>query len=213
MSDPALSGNTRVTRDDWITAALATLIRDGSAEVKVQKLAQALQVSRSSFYWYFKDRDDLLDVLLDHWLTTNTQPVVNAAALPAATITAALCNVFAAFLDPARFDTRLDFAIRDWARRDPRVRQVLDRSDTARIGALCDMFGRFGYADMAALARARIVYYMQIGYNDADLHEPMADRLRLLPDYLRAYTGTEPDPAEVAAFRAMAAGFDTGDPT
>ncbi len=211
MGDAGLTGNTKVTRDDWIAAALATLIHDGIDQVKVQKLAESMQVSRSSFYWYFKDRDDLLQVLLDHWLATNTREIVAAARAPAQTVTQAVCNVFAGFIDPERFDTKLDFAIRDWARRDPAVRAVLDQSDAQRIGALRDMFARFDYPAPEALARARIAYYMQIGYNDADLHEPMQDRLTLLGEYLYAYTGQRPQASEIADFRAWAARFETGD--
>ena len=201
MTD-ALTGNTKVTRDDWIEAALTTLIAHGVEQVKVQKLAIKMQVSRSSFYWYFKGRDDLLNVLLEHWLATNTHQVIEAAEAPAPTITKAVCNVFAAFVDPARFNTHLDFAIRDWARRDTKIRAVLERSDTQRIGALEAMFARHNYPQPEALARARIAYYMQIGYNDADLDEPMSDRLTLLPEYLFAYTGLRPSDEEVEEFRA-----------
>ena len=54
--------------------------------------------------------------------------------------------------------------------------------------------------DLDAITRARILYFMQIGYNDAELHEPMAERLKLLPFYLSAFTGREPRPREVTEF-------------
>lgn len=203
-----LAGNTRVTREDWVNTALEVLIADGVERVKVLSLAEKMSVSRSSFYWYFKSRQDLLDVLLDEWMSTNTAVVIEAAEAPAPTITAAICNVFAGFIDPARFNTKLDFAIRDWARRDAIVRSVLERSDAHRIGALEAMFARFGYAPDEALARARVAYYMQIGYNDADLAEPMADRLRLLPQYLFTYSGVQPLAEEVEKLRAWSKTLD-----
>ena len=202
MGGAVQSGNTKVTREEWISAALEMLISDGIEQVRVLTLAKQMHVSRSSFYWYFRDRRDLLNVLLDHWMDTNTQAVVDACRQPAPTITQAICNVFVGFVDPNRFHTQLDFAIRDWARRDPNVRKVLDISDTKRIGALKDLFVRFGYPDRESLARARIVYYMQIGYNDADLDEPMTDRILLVPEYIFAYTGHHPTADEVDAFRA-----------
>ncbi len=203
MAEAEQPGNTKVTREDWISAALETLISDGIEQVKVLSLAKKMHVSRSSFYWYFKDRRDLLNVLLDHWMNTNTQAIIDACDQPAPTITQAICNVFVGFVDPDRFHTQLDFAIRDWARRDPDVRTDLDRSDSKRIGALKDLFVRFGYPERESLARARVVYYMQIGYNDADLDEPMADRLILVPEYLFTYTGHHPAEGEVEAFRAL----------
>lgn len=204
-----LSGNTKVTKNDWLEIALKTLISDGIEQVKVLTLADRLQVSRSSFYWYFKDRKDLLDALLQHWLNTNTAAVVTHADMPANTIHEAVCNIFASFLDPAQFDTKLDFAIRDWGRRSAKVRRILDTSDETRIQAIATMFKRFDYPPRESLARARTAYYMQIGYNDADLQEPAEDRLALLDCYLLTFTGRKPEPADIAASHARLIKFLT----
>ena len=46
---------------------------------------------------------------------------------------------------------------------------VLDASDTRRLSALTDMFARFDYEQLEAVTRARVLYYMQMGYEDARL--------------------------------------------
>ena len=63
-SKQPLTGNVKVTREDWLNIAMDALIRDGVEAVKVKIFAEALGVSRSSFYWYFKSRQELLDALL-----------------------------------------------------------------------------------------------------------------------------------------------------
>lgn len=198
------TGNVKVTREDWLQIALSALIKDGVEGVKIQPLGSALGVSRSSFYWYFKSRQDLLDALLDHWQATNTSALVDMASAPSETITEAVGNVFRCVINPGLFDTRLDFAIRDWARRSDHVRAVLHQSDTRRLAALQDMFERFDYPHLEAVARARILYYMQIGYDDAQLGEPMEARNTLMPAYLIGFTGQHPKPEEVAALRSYA---------
>ncbi|MEM1352656.1 MAG: TetR/AcrR family transcriptional regulator [Pseudomonadota bacterium] len=203
-----LIGNVKVTREDWLKLALSVLVRDGVEGVKIQLLGVRLGVSRSSFYWYFKSRQDLLDALLDHWQATNTSALVARAEAPATSITEAVGNVFRCVINPALFDTRLDFAIRDWARRSPKVRRVLRRSDDQRLGALQSMFERFDYPPLESIARARILYYMQIGYDDAQLGEPMAERNRLLAPYLVGFTGQHPTDAELADLRAYANALD-----
>lgn len=209
MSAPAApAGNVKVTRQDWLDAARAMLVSDGIDSVKILTLAGRMQVSRSSFYWYFKDRDALLQALLDDWLSTNTRAIVTAAEARATTITGAVCTVFKAFIDPRRFDVRLDFAIRDWARRSGQVRRVLDASDGQRIAALTAMFARFGYDDAESLIRARVLYYMQIGYNDADLQESMADRARMIPYYLKTFTGQDGKPQEIEDLRLFTKGLE-----
>lgn len=208
-----LVGNIKVTRQDWLNAAMDVLITDGVERVKILAIADRLKVSRSSFYWYFKDRADLLDALLDHWDSTNTAALVAQTNAPAKTITAAVCNVFRCVVNPALFDISLDFAVRDWARRSSEVRDVLHRSDVRRISALQAMFGRYGYTKTDALIRARVLYYMQNGYNDADLKEPIEERMRVLPHYLRAFTGVEPLAQEIEEFRAYSIRVLNGGPT
>lgn len=212
-SKEPLVGNVKVTRQDWLNAAMRTLVDDGVERVKVLTLADRLDVSRSSFYWYFKDRDDLLAALLDEWQSKNTGALVTEAFAPARTIAGACCNVFRCFVNPALFDIALDFAIRDWARRDDRVRAALDASDARRLDALQAMFARHGYGETDALVRARTLYYMQIGYIDADLREPMEERLRLNPYYIQTFTGRDTDAEDLDAFRVYVEAVQHGETT
>jgi AcrR family transcriptional regulator len=201
-SDDAQAGNVKVTRDDWLTVAMDVLLSDGVEQVKVLTLGERLNVSRSSFYWYFKSRQHLLDALLDQWEAINTAALVGQATAPAATITEAVCNVFRCFIDDDLFNTRVDFAVREWARRSGGVRKRLDRSDEARLDALTAMFARHGFDPRDAETRARVLYYMQIGYTFAELNEPLDVRLARVPDYLLAFTGQRARPGEVDALAA-----------
>ncbi len=200
----AQSSNVKATRDDWLEIALSVLALEGVDHVTVLNLSERLGVSRSSFYWYFKNRDELLDALLDRWDELNTRSIVAEAEAPAATVNEAVCNVFRCWVNPAIFSPRLDFAVREWARRSAHVRKALDRSDRVRTEAMKALFVRFGYEDEDAFVRARVLYYMQIGYYALDLREPIETRLNLTPHYLKAFTGVDPNPAEIDAFRAYA---------
>ena len=204
-----LLGNVKVTRADWINTAMEVLIRDGVDRVKILALAEAMGVSRSSFYWYFGSRQDLLDALLEAWEARNTAAMVAQADAPAPTITAAICNVFRCTANPALFDTALDFAIRDWARRDGAVREVLHTSDDTREAALKAMFLRYDYPEAEAITRAKVLYYMQLGYDFAGRPEAPALRLARVPEYLRVFTGREPGADEIAAFMAYARQFQS----
>ncbi|MGR3513403.1 MAG: TetR/AcrR family transcriptional regulator [Paracoccaceae bacterium] len=200
-----LVGNVKVTRDDWLNVAMDALVSDGVEQVKVLDLGQRLGVSRSSFYWYFKSRQDLLDALLQHWQATNTAAIVAKAEAPAETITEAVCNFFHCVIDERIFNNPLDFAVRDWARRSGKVRRMLDQSDATRLAALTAMFERFGYPAEEARIRAHVLYFMQLGYDLAELNETTRDRLQQVPMYLFCFTGQHPRQAEIAAFEAYAA--------
>jgi AcrR family transcriptional regulator len=198
--DESAPGNIKATRSDWINLALRTLIADGIESVRVLPLGQKLGVSRSSFYWYFESRQDLLDQLLKHWHETNTTAIVERARRPADTIIMGVMNVFECWADERLFDPRLDFAVREWARRSDDVRRMIDRADDERLSAIRDMYRRHGYDGEDAFIRARVLYYMQIGYYVLDLKEPVEARVSHLAAYLRSFTGQEPSEADVAHF-------------
>lgn len=197
-SGPA--GNIKVTREDWLDLALETLISDGVEGVRILALGQKLGVSRSSFYWYFESRQDLLDQLLEYWRNKNTRFIIERAKRPAPTVTQAVLNVFECWVDTNLFNPRLDFAIRTWARSSPFVHEIIDAADNERVVAIGDMFARYGYSEEDAFVRARVLYFMQIGYYSLEIVEPMSSRLSLVPAYLRSFTGREPLDSEIEAF-------------
>lgn len=200
---PTPAGNAKVTREDWLKLALETLISEGVEAVRILALGQKLNVSRSSFYWYFNSRQDLLDQLLEYWRQNNTRFILERAARPAPSITQAALNVFECWLNESLFNPRLDFAVRAWSRQSAEVHRIVAQEDDARVAAIADMFKRHGYEETDAFVRARVLYFVQIGYYSLEIAEPMANRLSLAPAYLRCHTGKDPLEGEVEAFCEM----------
>jgi len=196
------TGNTRVSRADWLDLAERVLVARGVSQIKVMALAAELQVSRSSFYWYFESRADLLAQLLARWEERNTDVLVAHAGREASSIWLAIMNVFECWIDPALFDPQLDFAVREWARRDAGVRARVDAADKARVAALAAMYERHGYPETEAFIRARVLYFMQIGYYALVENETIETRASYSQAYLLAFTGAEPPAAELAEIRA-----------
>lgn len=190
------------TREDWIRTALQILIEEGAGEVKILTLAQRMGCSRSNFYWFFKDREALLADLLAHWQGRNTAAIVERASRPAVCLSQGVLNIFDCWADPQLFDARLDFAIREWARRSAQVEAEVRRADALRLEAITALYTRFGATATQAKVRARTLYFMQIGYYALDIRETLAERHALLRDYVVAFCGEEPSPEDLAAFMA-----------
>ena len=190
------------TREDWINTALQILIDQGAGEVKILTLAQKLGCSRSNFYWFFKDREALLSDLLACWQARNTAAIVTRAGFPADRISQGVLNIFDCWANPDLFDARLDFAVREWARRSADVAAEVRRADSLRLDAVTALFAKFGASPTQAIVRARTLYFMQIGYYALEIRETLADRLALLPDYIVAFCGEAPQEADIADFIA-----------
>lgn len=194
--------HTKVTREDWLNVARDILVSDGVERVKVLTIGTLLGVSRSSFYWYFKSRADLLEALLDDWEARNSAVILARCEAEAESIGAAVCNFFLCFVDEALFDKGLDFAVREWSRRDGAVRLRIDAADKRRLAAVEGMFVRFGYEPGEAAMRAKVLYFMQLGYHALEIRETMEERMAQVEGYLFGFTGQRAAPEQVAAFRA-----------
>ena len=80
------ASGSRGSREVWLAAAKQALLETGLEAVKIQPLASRLYTSRTSFYWFFRDRTALLDALLKDWEAKNTGAFVEACAAYAETI-------------------------------------------------------------------------------------------------------------------------------
>lgn len=192
----------RGTPDLWLDTAYELLVEGGVEAVKVMPLAERLGLSRTSFYWHFPDREALLAGLVDRWRAKNTGNLVARCEAPAATIAEAMLNLIDCWVDPALFDSRLEFAMRTWALTDPAVESAMTEADATRIAALAALFQRFGYDETEADTRARTLYLTQVGYIALRSQESLEQRMSRIPAYVLTFSGVAPTPGEVAAFRA-----------
>jgi AcrR family transcriptional regulator len=192
----------RGSAEAWLDAAYEILIESGVDAVRIVPLSKKLKLSRTSFYWFFKDREALLTALLEKWRAKNTGSLVKQSGCYAESITEAIFNVFDCWLDPALFDSKFEFAIRSWGQQSPKVAAAMRAADATRIQALTDMFIRFKYEPLAADVRARTIYLTQIGYISMQTKEDLATRMARIPDYVEIFTGAAALPRELERFHA-----------
>jgi len=192
----------RGSREGWLDAAYESLIEGGVDAVRVLPLSKRLKLSRTSFYWFFADREALLTALIELWRSRNTGNLVMQAQSYAETVTEAVLNVFDCWLDEKLFDSRFEFAVRSWAQQSPQVAMEIDAADTMRLEALQAMFVRFGFEPVVADVRARTIYLTQIGYISMKTEETLATRMARIPGYVEIFTGHGPSRSEMERFSA-----------
>ncbi len=190
----------RGSEQAWLEAAYAVLTESGVEAVKVMPLAKRLGLTRTSFYWHFKDRDALLEAMITRWEDHNTGNLISQSRAYAETITEAVLNIFDCWLDTSLFDSKLDLAIRNWARNDPDLQARLDQADSQRIAAIAATFERFGYTASQAEVRSMTLIYTQIGYISMQVDEDWDTRLNKAPDYIEVFTGESPSESEINRF-------------
>lgn len=192
----------RSPEDAWLEAGYDALTEGGVAAVKIMPLAKRLGVTRTGFYWHFKDRDALLEAMVGRWERRNTGHLVARCDAYAESVCEAIFNLFDCWIDDALFDARLDLAIRNWARTDAALQARLDQADSRRLAAMTRLFLRFGYAAEDAHIRAGTMHYTQIGYISMRISESRAERLARMPGYVEVFSGRRPTEAETSRFMA-----------
>lgn len=177
-----------LSRQDWVEAARGILINGGMAALSLRGLADALDVTTGAFYSLFSGLDELHDAILDDWVQCNTEPFTRA-------IEAAGPDGMDQYLAYVRelvlgttFDPRFDNAVRDWAHSSPKTAAVLREIEVFRIEQLNRVFVAMGFKGKAALMRARVTYFHQVGYNAMQISETLDERLSNLPYYAEILT-------------------------
>lgn len=191
----------RGSKEIWLDAAYKLLLENGIDSVKILTLAKLLKLSRTSFYWFFKDRDTLLEALLTLWQEKNTASLLRQTEAYAQSLAEATLNLFDCWLDNKLFDSPLEHAIRSWGVQSPIVAQALEDADRLRLEAIRLMFIRYGTATLEADVRSRALYLTQIGYISMNTQEDVHTRMERVPAYVSIFSGVVPDVSEIARFK------------
>ena len=172
-------GTPTLTASDWAEAALQLIAESGLDALTVSHLATRLGVTKGSFYWHFKGRDDLLAAALDRWqqrATVDTMKALDAVPDPRARLEL----ILGAASQPPR--ARSLYASLAQAAEHPLVRRALSRVATARIAYLERCYTGMGLSAPDARARAVFAYAAYRGVLQL-AHEAPAS----LPDDWAAY--------------------------
>jgi AcrR family transcriptional regulator len=150
----------RLTREDWSGAALEAMAAGGVAAVSIDRLAKTLGATRGSFYWHFKDRNELIEVALERWErehTTELIPRAEAIADPTERLRFLFREVYEPPTDP------IESALA-WAD-DPLVAPVVARVTRARLVFLRRIFVDLGLPEDEAADRAWLAYAFYVGHH------------------------------------------------
>ena len=179
-----MPAQTRTPRNSWIDAGLRALAAGGPDAVRVEPLAQELGVTKGGFYWHFKDRNGLLEEILDRWEHVMVDAVIEEVEAKGGDAVTRLRRLFGlgASVDDL---LAIELAIRDWARRDDAVAARVLRVDNKRMDYMRGLFGEL-YADPADVEmRCFVVLTMFIGNHHIAAEHGRRSRSAVMKDVMR----------------------------
>ncbi len=176
----------RLSRNSWLNHALQILRTEGIRGVRIDRMARDLGVTKGSFYWHFKDLDDLRRNILEHWAEQYSDVISEdhdyREADPAAGLIAAMTRVRKDGLDA------FEVAVRSWADHDPVANEAVRAVYERRTKFVRSFFHRLGFRGLDAEMRTRAALCYMSWEPSMYMDDSPARRLNLLKLHLQMLT-------------------------
>ncbi|MGI9243192.1 MAG: TetR/AcrR family transcriptional regulator [Verrucomicrobiales bacterium] len=135
--------NPRLSREDWLEATLKFIGQGKVDKLRIEVLAETLDVTKGSFYWHFKNWGEFVGALLDYWAAEFTSGVSEVVGKMDGTAEERLFAVaeIVTRQDRAQFDAAMHW----WALKDAKVAKVVARVEAIRLEVVRSLFAEIGF--------------------------------------------------------------------
>jgi AcrR family transcriptional regulator len=163
----------QASRKVWLNAALEVLRERGVDGIKAVPLANRLGLTSGSFYWHFRNEQDLLDSIFEHWENHLTDHIVRDAQQFDGSLEKRILNLM---LQVIREDADVpDHAISVWVKSDANAQISYCRAVAKRFEFAKWMSEQVGFTPQEATARGRLMVTSLLGES--------SNNLKAIPDW------------------------------
>lgn len=165
VSPPARPDAARLGERDWIEAAFAHIAKANVDDIRIEELARELGVTKGSFYWHFRNRQHLVERVLEHWMERATVHITRWARAEAPSPAERLVRLLSlpANTPPDKRGAEIELAVRSWARRERLAADTVRRVDAMRSEYFLELMHDLGFEGPAATARATAAQAFMLG--------------------------------------------------
>jgi AcrR family transcriptional regulator len=157
---PTRRPKARLSRADWVRAALDAIAARGLAGVSVEPLAAQLGVTKGSFYAHFASRDELIEAALASWEQSHGAEGPFAGIEDPAERLRDLLTAAIAFSQSGAPSVHVSLL---GELGDERVRAAVARVTESRMQFIAATYRELGLPPRRAGDRARILYAAYVG--------------------------------------------------
>ena len=151
-------------RNGWIEAAIEVLADQGVQGMRIEVLAKNFGVTKGSFYWHFKDRQDLFGAVLKTWRDGRIRDIdKQTIATPGREREQLLHLIDVYGATRNRKGISIELAVREWARRDGEAAAVVEEVDGWRLECTRKLFVARGVSEDEAKSRSLLLYAYVFG--------------------------------------------------
>lgn len=155
----APSDKQRFSKEKWLGNALEQLAKSGRLGLTIEELSMAVGVTKGSFYWHFRNRDEFVRNLFDYWAELSTASVIEHVEQGGGSGSERLLALTEFLI---REDIcRYELPIRGWVQIHPVLTPLLEEIDLKRYEYVAALFKEIGFTDNELEMRVRtfLVFY------------------------------------------------------
>jgi AcrR family transcriptional regulator len=173
----------RASKQDWLREGLRILAEQGAPALTIDRLANALGLTKGSFYHHFQGLQGYKAALLTFVEEVMADRVSAATAVAATPIDGVTRLLDSTVVEASPFEV----ALRAWALQDDEVRAVQERVDGHRFTTVHSFCRQVVDDEERALVMSRLAQALMIG--GSQLQPPLAPaaRRQLITEFLRLY--------------------------
>ncbi len=161
------------TEEQWVRIGMEKFAQSGERGLIIERMSAELGCSKSSFYWYFENRDDYMARVVARWSEVATQDVIFSVSLAENAmdgITTMLRNMFSV----TRKGDFL-FHLRQLSEQSQTYQSVLTRIERARMDYAKELLVRAGMTSEAAEIKSGILYHYYLGWYERHKYEQISE--------------------------------------
>lgn len=164
------------TEIDWIKLGVQKFAEGGVDALVIEQLAKQLGSSKTSFYWYFKNRSSFVDRIADYWYQKATKSIIAhieayQAAAPEQQVKQLLSIMFSS-------NEGKDFVyhLRKLGASEPPYEQMLRQIEQQRIAYMSSLLNRCGLSTEEADKTSEFLYNYYMGWYERNKHRTLSSQ-------------------------------------
>ena len=169
--------NIKVTRAQWIQLGSEKFSQSGLNGLNVEEMGRMLKCNKSGFYWYFKNRDNFIQEIVEYWVTKATDELILMAEKqnsPQAKLVELINELFS-----SRSYKDFMFHLRALAVKDSTIGKLVASTENKRLKYIQELLTDLNYSRNEAFTKSKLLYQYYLGWYEWNKHiEPKNSMLK-----------------------------------
>ncbi|MCC3377603.1 TetR/AcrR family transcriptional regulator [Cohnella sp. REN36] len=152
------------TKEDWIEKGVAYFASGGVEALAIERMARELGCSKSSFYWYFGNREEFIESIIYDWAVRTTERVISQSVTEEPIDDQIKQALHALFADAGDDDFRLH--LRKLGREVPPYATLLTALEAKQMDFIRSLLQERGESAAIARHKASVIYHFYLGWHE-----------------------------------------------